>query len=967
MTSTSPVQIVTAEDIKVGGRADITDVINNLPQIFSNTLGQDLGNRTSGLATAGGVATADLRGLGPNRTLVLVNGRRLGVGSPNTAIQSPAPDLDQIPSALLERVDVITGGASAVYGSDAVVGVVNFILKQKFEGFQIDYQTGQNWHRNDNSFVRARLAEAGLTPTSGTSRDGKGQSLTLLAGTNFADGKGNITAYFGYLSAEPVASGQRDFGGCQLNANDALDGADCGGSSNSNFFQLRGAPASEAFSVVGDQFVLRSDAASGAAIPPKVFNSQRFIYMGRDNKRYSAGFLGHVELNDYAQPYFELTFMNDKSQQEIAPSGLFRDSNPLDPFTNYNINCSNPFLSAQQAAILCTPAQIAADAATPGSASANVRIGRRNVEGGGRQAFFEHTNYRGVVGLKGELGQTWNYDAYAQYYYTQFFNSNDRFFDFQRITNALQVTGTAASPQCISGASCVPYNIFRDGGVVQDQLDYLYSPGTAYGNAIQRTVHADITGELGQYHIQSPWSAEGVAVNVGYEHRSEQLRFRPDSAETGGLLSGFGGAPVPIDNGQSVNEGFIEIRAPLIQDKPGVKELLFDAGFRRSDYSIVGAVSTHKFELQYAPVDDFRLRASFQRAIRAPSIIELFNPQIIGQIGFGADPCAPTINAANQLIPATATLAQCQNSGVTAAQYGNGGTSNTIPQGTANQLTQLQGGNPDLKSEEGDSYTIGLTFRPHWVPRLTGSIDYYHIKIDGIVGAISAQTIMNNCLSSGAQAFCNELTRSPANGGLNGATVAGGGYIRQTNINIGQSEISGVDLQMNYKWPVAPRWGTLGFALNGAWQQAVKTTQLPGTPAFDCVGLFGPTCARLSPKWRHTLRTTWLTPWKLDVSATWRFLGSMKLDSNDNDPQLHFSVFPAFNTFNARLPSASYLDLSASWNATKNIELRGGINNLFDKDPPIVTAELTAGGAANSYEIYDGLGRQLFVGMQVNF
>jgi hypothetical protein len=245
----------------------------------------------------------------------------------------------------------------------------------------------------------------------------------------------------------------------------------------------------------------------------------------------------------------------------------------------------------------------------------------------------------------------------------------------------------------------VPYNIFKDGGVTQDALDYLYLSGTAYGTTTQRTIHADITAELGDYHIKLPWANDGAAINVGYEHRNEEVVFQPDSGEESGLLAGFGGAAVAIDNDYSVGEEFAELRAPLVQDRPGVRELVFDTGFRRSDYTTAGVVNTRKFELQYAPTDDFRFRGSYQHAIRAPSIIELFNPQVLGQIQFNNDPCAPTINKQGVLVPATATLAQCQNSGVSAAQYGNGGTTNTVPQLAANQVTQLAGGNENLEAE----------------------------------------------------------------------------------------------------------------------------------------------------------------------------------------------------------------------------------------------------------------------------
>src|SRR6202795_4519149 len=234
--STSPIQIISAKAIQVSGKTDITDIISQLPQIFTNDLGQDLGNGTSGLTTAGGVATADLRGLGPGRTLVLIDGRRLGVGSPNTAITQPAADLDQIPAGLVDRVEVVTGGASAAYGSDAIAGVVNFIMKRDFQGFQIDGQVGENWHDNGDTFMQGLVRQFGYAPPTGTARDGRNRSFDMLMGTNFADGNGNVTAYLSYRHADPVESSQRDYGACQLNPiqdeHHDVTGVACGGSSN---------------------------------------------------------------------------------------------------------------------------------------------------------------------------------------------------------------------------------------------------------------------------------------------------------------------------------------------------------------------------------------------------------------------------------------------------------------------------------------------------------------------------------------------------------------------------------------------------------------------------------------------------------------------------------------------------------------------------------------------------------------
>lgn len=967
--STSPVQVVTNEEIRERGKLDVTDVLNDLPQINSNSLGQDLGNRTSGLSSAGGVATANLRGLGPNRTLVLVNGRRLGAGSPNTAIQSPAPDLDQIPSGLIQRVEVVTGGASAVYGSDAIAGVVNFITRQDFEGFEIDYQVGENWHENDNSYAQGRLREGGFDIPDSTVRDGRTIDVSMLAGTNFGeDNRGNMTLFFGYRRADPVKSGDRDFGACQLNSLDTLDGASCAGSGNSNYFvPLGSAPGVNIeYAVDGDQFVPWGTTDTD---PPASFNSQPYIYIGRDNERYNAGFQLHYDINEAITPYAEFSFMNDRSYQEIAPSGLFANSNPLVEGGAYLVNCSNPLLSAQQRSILCTPAQIADDTADPGSANARIRIGRRNLEGGGRASTFEHTNFRVVGGLRGSFADAWNYDAYAQYYYTQFSFANDGYLNFERIGDALQVTGTSANPVCISGGNCVPYNIFSEGGVTEDQLAPMYTAGTARGDTELRVIHADITGDLGAYGVKLPTAADGVAFNVGFEHRQEDVFFKPDAASESGLLSGAGGASVPVDNGQGVDELFVEVRAPLVQDRPGIYDLVFNAGYRYSDYELAGGINTHKFEVQYAPIEDVRLRTSFNRAIRAPSIIELYNPELVGQIQFGNDPCAPSVNSQNQSVPAAATLEQCLRSGVTAAQYGNGTRSgpnpNTIPQGQAGQLTQMQAGNEDLGPETATTYSIGATFQPSIVPGLVGSIDYFNIDLENVVGTYPANLIMDVCLETGDPFFCSQIARG-SDGSLNGASVDSRGYIIQRAFNIGAVQLEGIDLQTTYAMDIGESWGGLRFALNGSYQLTYETTPIEGGPSYDCAGLFGATCQTVNPRWRHNLRTTWITPWDVDVSVTWRHLGRTELDSNDSDESLQLTSFDEFNTFNDDISAHNYFDLALSWRMSDSVRVRGGINNIADKDPPIVTSEITSGGAANTYEFYDLYGRQVYLGFTAN-
>jgi len=983
LTSTSPIQVISSKTIQQTGKNDISDVILQLPQNFNNSLGQDLTGNTSGLSAAGGVTTADLRGLGPNRTLVLVDGRRLGNGSPNTAIASPAPDLDQIPVQLVERIDVVTGGASSVYGSDAIAGVVNFIMKRNFEGIQFDGQIGEDIHHNHNSGIQGLARDFGVDPPTGTVKDGRNRNFNLIMGTNFADGKGNVTAYFGYLQSDPVYSGDRDFGSCQLEGlqsvkNGPVDGTDCTGSGNSNRFTPLGTTVNGVFTgaktgqlaVVGNQLLPWPAAGQ---VPPAFFNSQPYITMARQDQRYTAGFMAHNAVSEYLQPYMDFSFMNDKSHTAIAPAGLFENSNPLDAQGNYQTNCSNPLLSAQeQGAIGCTPALIAADAANPGSALANIEIGRRNVEGVARGADFEHTNYRAVVGTKGDFADAWNYDAYGSYYYTTFFNSNTGFLNFQSINNSLLVTGTAANPTCISGSPCVPWNIWNQGGVTGDQLSPLLQTGTAYGSVTERILHVDVTGDLGKYGLKLPTANDGLGVNVGWEHRNDHVQFQPDSSETSGLLSGFGGASVPIDNSITVKEEFIEVRAPLVQDKFLVKDLVADVGYRRSDYDLIGNVNTYKAELQWAPTRDVRLRGSYNRAIRAPSIIELYNPNLVGQIGFGEDTCAPD----TKTHVASATLAQCRNTGVTSAQYGNGiergqlvdgvaGT-NDIPQGTGSQLTQLQGGNPNLKQEVADTYTFGANFTPEFLNGFSASLDYWHIKVKDEINVYPAPAIVQNCLVSGDPTFCSQIVRSPANGGLIGSSVSSGGYIIQTNKNIGAQLIDGIDLDANYKLPL-PKLGNAVFTINGSYLLKDAITPYQGAHTYDCSGLFGAVCQTVTPKWRHVARASWETPWNVDLTLSWRYLGKVSLDQNSSDPTLNFASFGVYDSFNREISGYSYLDLAVAWNVYTGVQIRGGVNNLLDKDPPVVTSEITAGGAANTYETYDLLGRQVYLAVTAKF
>jgi len=954
LTSISPVQTVNAADVAIGGRPNTVDIIMQLPQTAFNT-GADFGPTSDALSTPGGVSTVDLRGLGPQRTLVLVDGRRLGIGDPNTGNPNPAPDINQVPSQLIDRVEVLTGGASATYGSDAVAGVVNFIMKHNFEGVQLDAQFGVNQHSQHNDYMQNLLRENGYqVPDS--KWDGKSVDYSLIFGANAPDGRGNVTGFLTYHAQDPVYQNARDFSGCQLDS----DGT-CFGSSNSNIFYTSDSTINpNAYSVLGNQFV---DWGTPGTTPPSIFNANRYETLLQQDTRYTAGFLANYEVSKTFNLYASFNFMHDTTHTEVAPSALFQGSG-AQPSGGFLVNCNSPLLSNQQASTLgCSPAAIAStsfnfsplDSTNPGLA--DIFIGRRNVEGGPRKFDYEHENYRIVLGAKGKLFGPFDYDLYGSYYHTSVFVSNANFLSISRTQNALLVQPGSApgTTACISGAGCVPYNIFQDGGVTTDALNYLTETGTSRGTTTERIIEGTITGNLADYGIKSPWATDGIGVSVGFQSRRDHLTYNPDQAELSNDLSGFGGAGVIVNNGLSVLEGFGEIQVPIVQDMPFVHDLTFNGGYRQSHYSTGINANTFKVGLEWAPTEDIRFRGSFNRAVRAPNILELYTPQSVTNTSdVPVDPCAGATPTASQ--------AQCANTGVSAAQYG------TIPQCPANQCATLTGGNLDLKPERANTYTVGFLLTPRAIPGFTASVDYYHIKLTNIISNVPLDVSMSECLNSGNPTFCNNIVRNPINGILFGTTVGAGGYIVGTNTNIASEELDGVDVQAGYKLGLErfghDGWGSVSFNLTGSYQPHQKNTPLPGSPTYDCAGLFGPTCSGLFPKWRHQLRVTWNAPHDVQLSGAWRYIGKATFESDTDEPTIGEGTVTAFTH---KVPAVSYFDLAANWNINEKLAVRAGVNNIFDRNPPLISNTIVGGALPNSYPSYDLLGRHMFVALTARF
>ena len=963
LTSVSPVQSVGHQEFQLEGHTDVIDLLNNLPQNFQNNV-SDFSNTSNSLAGPGGISTADLRGLGPQRTLVLVNGRRLGIGDPDTGDTNPAPDLDQIPAAMIDHVEVVTGGASATYGSDAIAGVINFVLKKDFEGLQIDGTIGGDQHTQHNAVMDQLLTNAasgGFVSPAGVPHnafDGGNEDASIIFGANAADGKGNVTAYFEYHNQEPVLEANRDFSACKLNAGTALGSGVCSGSANSNYFlplEGPGCPRGTSTTCTVAAHTFQPWPQPGTS-PPGYFNSNHYAYILRADERYLGGFEAHYDFNKEVNLYSEFSFMNDRTDEHIAPDLVVIFGNPFSATGGYEVNCQNPLLTTAQTMQLgCSPTDV-----TDGN-SKDVAIGRRNVEGGPRDQFYEHMNFRGVLGVQGDLGDAWHYDVYGSYYYTSLYVDNSNYLSNSRIQNALDVVnvgGVATCESVVTGTdtACVPYDIFQTGGVTQAALNYLNIVGTSHGTTQEQIVEGDFTGDLGKYGIKSPWATDGIGVSAGFDWRRDQLAFLPDATLGSGDLSGGSGASATINNGIGVWEGYFETRIPIAQKMPFANLLEIDGGVRYSAYSSGPTPTTYKIGFQWAPIEDIRLRATYQVAIRAPSIIELYDPVTITQSNSfsNGDPCA----GASPLL----TQAQCALTGVSSAQYGH------LTQCTADQCNVSSGGNPALQPETADTYSIGASFTPRFVRGLTFSIDWWDIKEQGFVGTIAPDTIINECVATSSPTFCDLIHRSPTTGLLFGpSNVAQGGYVIGAGANIAAGEVSGVDFQGDYRLDLedvgAKGVGSLSMDFNGS-LLLKDITALPAVAAYDCTGLFGSKCQTLNPAWRHTFRVTWNTPWNVLASLQWRYIGGVSLDTNSSNPTLHGAHF---NSFNATLPAVNYLDLSAAWRVNTVLTVRGGVNNILDQDPPLVSSLIAGTGTPNTYPTYDILGRELFMSATMKF
>jgi iron complex outermembrane receptor protein len=956
VTSSVPLVQIGAEEINSRGVARIEDMVNILPNVFVSQTAEVANGAT-------GTSTLNLRGLGSSRTLVLIDGKRLPFGSPF----SSSANVDMVPARMVERVDVVTAGASAVYGSDAVAGVVNFITKKDFEGFEFDYQYGTNYNANDNGYMQEKLADAEFFDP-GSTTAGAASLMSVMMGVNSDDGRGNITLFGSYEDMQSMIGKDRDTGACTL-----FGSADpfCGGSSN--FRRYNGTIGN---GVAGTVF----QELDGTIVPIDFSRSDVFYNYGAVNhyqrpvERWNLGASGHYEITDNVEAYFDTTYMNNKTEAQIAESASFNR-----PFET---NCDNPLLTggagpngdgimlgsitgtfdANGDFVSCL------DYMAAGNDPIDVQFinSHRNIEGGPRVSTYENSSWRAIFGFRGDINDDFAFDIFGQFSATEGTRISQNDLNYNRVQQALYIVDDGnGNPVCRdSSGGCVPWNIFErnaDGttAVTDEAAAFIAGVGIVTGETEQTVFGGTIEGDFTNMGIQSPMADSGLSGLVGFEMREDKLgRLADDISKISGGrgLTGTGGATLPIAGSIEVEEIFMEMSMPLITGKPMIQELGLTAGYRYSDYTTNGNGVSNSFDadtyfagISWAPNDEVRFRFNQAVAIRAPNVFDLY----VG-INTGLVELSPVNGDGDQCSGPTpvATQAQCANTGLSAAQYG------SVDPSAAGQFNLITGGNPNLVAEEGETTTFGVVITPSMIENLSVSIDYFDIEVTDAIGSVPAQTSYDRCLTTGDPAFCANVTRDTAGTLhlLNEAPDGGLSGLSQQNVNVSTFATEGVDVNVTYMLDLSDM-GSINFDYAATFLDTNYSVAIPGDDKVECAGAYAGPCGLPAPEYNHRFLATWMTPYDVNVSATWRHIGETDLYGLD-DPQGYLED---------SMEERNYLDVAATYDYSENVQIRVGANNILGDDAPVTTAAGTGTGNNNTYPGLFDVSTYLFAGVTVKF
>jgi outer membrane receptor protein involved in Fe transport len=969
LDSPIPVTTLSATDLTRAGNTNIGDILERLPALSAS---QTQASSLAGGATIGGTGLniLNLRNLGQDRTLVLVDGQR-HVSSVEGQF---LVDVNTIPTDLIERVDVVTGGSSAIYGSDAMAGVVNFVLKHNYDGATFNAEGGISSHGDRGTY-----------------------KLSGLVGKNFAEGRGNIAVDLEYDRANPL----------YLTDRPSLTGAFAG----RNQFQLVNEPGSglpertfltgvhsfgysdggSFIPYVGTNTRACSDVAA-SCLPngfPRVFLFQPngslteanygtdFRPVGSGNnqngdgstlentgvlqpgyKRYIANILAHYDVSDAFKPYFEGKFVRIDSYQTSSPT--FTQGGPQGPgetpeglgfFTETPIMLDNAFLTPQARSVITSLLPAGSDF---------FNINRNNVDLGSRGEKDRRDTYRFVAGVKGDFNDDWHYDVAVDYGHlrTHYEFTNNRIEEnfYNAIDAVRNATGQIVcriNQVTVTDPSCQPLDILGFGGgqqtLAQRQaaLNYINTTSQYHGFSTELDVNANIQGSTAKF-LNLPGGP--IRFAFGGEYRRETAGYHYDDMVTNGdtFLNAIAPFTPPAFK---VEEGYAEVDVPILKDKPFFQELSLSGAGRVAHYNgSVGTVWAYNGAAVYAPIRDIRFRVNYSHSVRAPTLFDLYNSpsQNFASVD---DPCDPNfINAGS---PTRA--ANCAAAGVP-ANY-------AAPQTRAGSLQILTGGNPSLKAETSRSWTYGVVLQPRFVPGLSVTIDYYDIKIDKVISPVDAQTILNGCYDATSlnNAFCALINPRNADGTFQLPALL------QSTLNYSAERSKGIDVDIAYNHRFTPN-DKIAFRFIGNWVRFRDDYPFIDTPSQpdQVKGELGTPIYQFNASLDYTHS-------RFTLGYQLRFIGRQSIAQWEEQHEvagLPGTPYDPLYLDKVYYPNVVYHDIRASFDLNNRFSLYGGVDNLTNKMPPYGLlgnggAGLTAGETTNTDGLYDNIGRFMYVGVRV--
>ncbi len=934
-TADSPIVSLTDEMFERVAATSVEQVLNAMPQFVPSV------TSTSNNPSNNGQANIDLRGLGTNRNIVLMNGRRLPIANANGTV-----DVNVIPTALIERVDIVTGGASAVYGSDAIAGVVNFVLKDDFEGVDVESSYGKTDEDDSEEWM------AGLT-----------------LGSNFADDQGNAVFHLGYTERKPVLQGAREFSFMQLDIR-RQGNVPLG---SGTFEQGRAtfgsnAPSQAAIDAVFGGYgnytpgsVAPSRAlgtnpdgtlfSAGAGIPnqPVVnfrgdidqsFNPLIYTYnfqppniLNMPVARYNFASFLDFDLSEATQAYAHAIYTDYDTRTQLAPT----------PAGGLQVPVTNPFIPDDLATVLASRA----------NPNANFSFARRMTEVGPRVSRNEYKVWQFLGGLRGDVGEDYKWDLFAAKAQMDLRETQDNDISVARISELLSAPDGGV-------ALCGGFDPFGAGEVSAACADYVRTYFTNTTRVDQTLAEASFSGKL----FQMPAGLAQFSVGAGYHE--DAFDFAPDAQVASGDLVGFNQQD-PLRGAINSTELFAEARLPLIGEKPLVQTLELTLGYRWSDYSLSGSANAYKGELNWQVADPFRVRTSFNRAVRAPSVAELFTPANQGFPPLLEDPCEITsiarAGADGVLGTADDPGSRAQVEALCVAQGVDD--IDTYTYGFT-QVESFAGGNPALDEETADTLTFGFvvdsTSTNPWIEKLRLSVDYWNIKLNDAIFLFPSGELLLLCFNyqggnptyDPSNPACQSIDRADPDAQI---PVTNGPVVRGSVLdNVSELQTSGIDLQLDWGFDLG-RGGRLATNTVVSYLDQFDVTYRDGLPIIDRVGTIGDGgesvgVAAAYPEYKVLFNTDYRVG-DFRLGARYRFIPSMENKYRTYD-----------NSTTVGTPSVSYFDVDASWYITDAAEIAIGAINVTDKQPPLYTNPPQMNTDPSTYDV---LGRRFFARASYKF